>query len=124
MLKTQWKKQAKEILALAQENGVKSNFLFSTTFDRYMTQLELLERLKDRLKDEDLIIEKEYLKGSRNSYANPALSEFNKTTDSANKSASTLIRIINSFITGDDSTEEDPLIKILNGNSEEDDDSL
>ena len=74
-----------------------------------MTQLELLERLKE----EDLIIEKEYLKGSRNSYANPALSEFNKTTDSANKSASTLIRIINSFITGDDSTEEDPLIKIL-----------
>ena len=57
MLKTQWKKQAKEILALAQENGVKSNFLFSTTFDRYMTQLELLERLKERLKDEDLIIE-------------------------------------------------------------------
>ena len=51
MLKTQWKKQAKEILALAQENGVKSNFLFSTTFDRYMTQLELLERLKERLKD-------------------------------------------------------------------------
>ena len=78
MLKTQWKKQAKEILALAQENGVKSNFLFSTTFDRYMTQLELLERLKERLKEEDLIILPGGLKGTENLYNNEKVLKYVK----------------------------------------------
>jgi tRNA(Phe) wybutosine-synthesizing methylase Tyw3 len=121
-MKADWKKQAKEILKMAKEAGVKSNFLFSTTFERYMTQLECLERLKERLDTEDLIIEKEeYSKNCKNSYANPALSEFNKTTDSANKSASTLIRIISTFIPGNDGLEEDPLAKILNGESDDED---
>lgn len=123
-MKSEWKKQAKEILKMAEEAGVKSNFLFSTTFERYMTQLDCLERLKKRLDTEDLIIEREDYsnKSTKGSYANPALSEFNKTTDSANKSASALIRIISTFIPSNEGIEEDPLVKILNGDVEDEDD--
>ena len=34
-----WDEQAKAILKLVEESGIKSNFFFSTIFDRYMTQL-------------------------------------------------------------------------------------
>ena len=122
MISAELKKQAKDILKFAKEAGVKSNFFFSTTFDRYMCQLECLDRLKERIKNEDLIIEKEYVKGSKNTYANPVLSEFNKTTDSANKSVFALIRVINAFINKNDEEVEDPLIKILNGGNDEEDD--
>jgi len=114
-----WDEQAKAILKLAEESGIKSNFFFSTTFDRYMTQLSCLDRLKERLKNEDIITYKQYVKGVRNVYPNPVLSEFNKTSDSANKTASTLIRIINTFVKKDECDEIDPLIKILNGSNEE-----
>jgi hypothetical protein len=38
--------QAKEIKKLAEESGVQSNFLFITTFERYLVQLGILEQLE------------------------------------------------------------------------------
>lgn len=111
--------QAKEILKIAEESGVQSNYFFLTTFKRYQVQLSMLFKLEEVLKDEDILIKKEYVKGRKNLYSNPAVAEYNRTTDSANKTVSTLMKIIKSFNVSDTSEEEDPLLKAINGDDED-----
>ena len=113
--------QAKEIIRIAEEAGVQSNFFFLTTFKRYQEQLSILARLEKHLDEDDILVKKEYVKGRGNLYANPAVAEYNKTTDSANKTVATLMKILKNFNvpandTGDD---VDPLLRILNGDVDE-----
>lgn len=108
--------QAQEIIRIAEESGVQSNFFFLTTFKRYQVQLNILYELEKVLKEEGMLVSKEYVKGRKNLYANPAVAEYNRTTDSANKTVSTLMRIIRSFNVEESMEEdEDPLMKIING---------
>lgn len=110
------REQAQEIMRIAEESGVQGNFFFVTTFDRYITQLETLKKLKASLTDEDILVTKEYVKGRKNLYPNPAIKEYNSTTDSANKTVSTLMKILKNFASDDgDKIEEDPLMQIING---------
>ena len=107
--------QANEIIRIAEESGVQSNFFFMTTFKRYQVQLHILSELEKSMNAESMLVSKEYVKGRKNLYANPAIGEYNRTTDSANKTVATLMRIIKSFATEDESTDEDPLMKVING---------
>ena len=111
--------QAKQIMKMAEESGVQSNFLFVTTFDRYLTQLNMLKQYKQIMKDEGMIVNKEYVKGRVNMYSSPAATEYNRTTDSANKTAATLMRILKTFNVADGDQNEDPLMRIINGGDEE-----
>ena len=114
------KKQADEIMRLAEQSGVQANFFFVTTFNRYLTQLEILDNLADSLKDEGLTVKKEYIKGKKNLYSNPALSSYIKATDSANKTVATLMRILKSFGADAKAEEIDPLMDIINGGDMDD----
>lgn len=114
------KKQAEEIKKIAEESGVQSNFLFITTFERYQVQLGILEQLQDAIEEQGLLVTKEYVKGRKNVYSSPAVNEFNKTTDSANKTVACLLKIIRNFNVNDKADEEDPLLSILNGSDEND----
>lgn len=107
--------QAEKILEIAKESGVQSNFFFRTTFERYITQLNALKKLKKTIDKEGTLVTKEYVKGRGNLYVNPALSEYNRTSDSANKTVSTLMKIIKQFNVNEDDEEEDPLMKIIRG---------
>ena len=108
--------QAKEIIKIAEESGVQSNFFFITTFKRYQVQLNILTELEQAIKSEGTLVSKEYVKGRKNIYSNPAIQDYNRTTDSANKTVSTLMRILRNFgVSDSDSEEEDPLMKIING---------
>ena len=107
--------QANEIIRIAEEAGVQTNFFFLTTFKRYQVQLNILADLEKTIKSEGTLVTKEYVKGRQNLYTSPAVTEFNRTTDSANKTVSTLIRIINGFRQEDEERDEDPLLKIING---------
>ena len=111
--------KAEEIMALAEENGVDDNFLFVTTFDRYLTQLTILAELKKKIDEEGVLAEKEYVKGTKNMYAHPAVAEYNKTTDSSNKTVSTLMRIIRGFGSSSKKAVADPLADIMNGADDE-----
>lgn len=113
--------QANEIIRIAEEAGVQTNFFFLTTFKRYQVQLNILADLEKTIKSEGTLVTKEYVKGRQNLYTSPAVTEFNRTTDSANKTVSTLIRIINGFKQDDEEREEDPLLKIINGEVGDDD---
>lgn len=107
--------QAREILRIAEDSGVQSNFFFVTTFKRYQVQLNILTELEKAIKDEGTLVSKEYVKGRKNIYSNPAIQDYNRTTDSANKTVSTLMRILRNFGVSDSDSEEDPLMKIING---------
>ena len=109
------KEQAKEIKRLAEESGLQSNYFFITTFERYEYQLQILDDLKKAINDEGMLVSKEYVKGRKNLYTNPAVSDFNRTTDSANKTVATLLRILKSFDGNEVHEETDPLLDIING---------
>lgn len=120
MQKKDLKAQASEILKLAEESGLQSNFFFVTTFERYQVQLEILDNLKKAIGDEGMLVTKEYVKGRANLYTNPAVSDFNRTTDSANKTVATLLRILKSFEAESSREESDPLMDIINGGDMDD----
>lgn len=117
--------QAQEILKIAEETGVQTNFFFVTTFKRYQVQIGILNELEKSLKENGMLVKKEYVKGRKNLYSNPAVSEYNKTTDSANRTVTTLMRIIQGFGKQDaerDGGEVDPLLALINGETEDDED--
>ena len=112
--------QAREIIRIAEESGVQSNFFFLTTFKRYQVQLNILTELEKAIKEEGTLVSKEYVKGRKNIYSNPAIQDYNRTTDSANKTVSTLMRILRNFgVSDSDSEEVDPLMKIINGGDDD-----
>lgn len=110
--------QAQEILKIAEESGVQSNFFFITTFKRYQVQLSILYDLEKSLKDEGMLVQKEYVKGRKNLYSNPALKDYNTTTDSANRTVATLMKIIKNYNVNDTTVEEDPLLSAINGSDD------
>lgn len=118
MKKKDLEQQAKEIIKLAEETGIQSNYFFVTTFDRYQTQLKILDELKKAIEDDGLLVTKEYVKGRKNVYSHPAISDYNRTTDSANKTVATLMKIIKNFGNESDKAERDPLMEMINGGGE------
>lgn len=120
MAKLTLNEQAQEIIRIAEESGVQSNFFFITTFKRYQVQLNMLTELEKKMKDDGMLVTKEYVKGRKNLYSNPALREYNTTTDSANRTVSTLMKIIKNYNVddGEEEVEEDPLLKAINGSDD------
>lgn len=111
--------QADEILRMAESSGLQENYFFKTTFDRYLTQLDILAKLKVTIDSSEALVEKEYVKGRACVVVNPAITEFNRTTDSANKTVQTLIKILKGFKASESSNEQDALLSIINGGDED-----
>ena len=110
--------QAQEIIRIAEESGVQSNFFFVTTFKRYQVQLNNLTRVEKELqKDTRATVGKEYVKGRENMMINPLIAQYDKGTDSANKTVATLLRIIRNFGVRDEgeNKEKDDLMAAING---------
>ena len=120
MPKQSLNEQAKEILRIAEEAGVQSNFFFLTTFKRYQVQLNILNELEENMKEDGVLVTKEYVKGRKNLYSHPAVAEYNRTTDSANKTVSTLMKIIKSFNAEEASeVDADTLMMRINGDDDD-----
>lgn len=112
--------QAQEIIRIAEANGVQTNFFFVTTFKRYQVQINILNELEKKIKEDGALVTKEYVKGRQNLYTHPAISDYNRTTDSANKTVTTLIKIIKGFKDESGSEDVDPLLNIINGGESND----
>lgn len=121
MAKTNLNEQAQEIMRIAEESGVQGNFFFLTTFKRYQVQLNMLNELEKTMKQDGMLVTKEYVKGRKNVYSSPAVKDYNTTTDSANRTVSTLMKIIRNWNVNDDDDENDadPLMKAINGSDED-----
>ena len=102
-------------MQIAERYGVEQNFFFLTTFKRYQVQLKILNDLEKTIKQDGILVTKEYVKGRKNVYSYPAISDYNRTTDSANKTIVTLMKIITTLRDKQDDNETDPLLEILSG---------
>ena len=113
--------QADEILKIAEGYNVDKNFFFITAFRRYMVQIKILSELEGKIKEDGVLVTKEYVKGRQNVYSHPAIQDFNRTTDSANKTVATLMKIIKNFNsdTNEGDEEEDALLKAINGSDDD-----
>ena len=115
MNKMSLNEQAQEILRIAEQHGVEQNFFFLTTFKRYQVQIQILNDLEKTIKEDGTLVTKEYVKGRKNVYSHPAIADYNRTTDSANKTVSTLMKIIISLRKDDVTEDDDPLLQIIAG---------
>lgn len=86
--------QADALLDQAQKRGVSSNFFFVTTFKRYQVQMQILDDLEKAIAEDGMTVTKEYVKGRRNVYTNPAINEYSRTASAANQTVLTLMKII------------------------------
>lgn len=116
---TDLKQQAEQIKNMAEAQGLEDNFFFITTFERYLVQIDILEELKAEIEEEGTTVSKEYVKGRKNLYTNPAINAYNRTTDSANKTVTTLLKILNGGSVGKKKEEVDPLLELINGGEED-----
>lgn len=66
-----------------------------------------------------MLVSKEYIKGKKNLYSNPAVAEYNRTTDSSNKTVITLIKIIKNLNVSESADGLDPLLEMINGENNE-----
>ena len=119
MAKLSLNEQAVEILKIAEESGVSNNFFFVTTFKRYQVQLTMLNELEKNMKEDGMLVTKEYVKGRKNVYSSPAVKDYNATTDSANRTVATLMKIIKGFDNTGNDKEDDPLMMMINGGDNE-----
>lgn len=79
---------------LAKQYGCEDNPLFLTTLDQYIVQQRVIESIKQTLDESEVAVSKEYVKGRENIYAHPLIKELPKHSDSANKTADMLLKII------------------------------
>ena len=76
MNKMSLNEQAQEILRIAEQHGVQQNFFFLTTLKRYQVQLQILNDLEKTIKEDGTLETKEYVKGRKNVYSHPAISDY------------------------------------------------
>lgn len=111
--------QAEEILRIAAEHGVEQNFFFLTTFKRYQMQIKILNDLEQVIRAEGNMVTKEYVKGRKNVYTHPAITEYNKTSTAANQTVQTLMKIVLSMRSDNDASKDsstgDALLYFLRG---------
>lgn len=115
--------KADEIVAMAEDAGVQENYFFVTTFKRYQVQIGILSQLEESMAKDGMLVSKEYVKGRKNLYSNPAVNAYNRTADSANKTVQTLMKIVKEF--GGDKDKDkvkDPLLELINGETEDNED--
>ncbi len=111
--------QERSILQKAEENGLECDYLFATSFARYKRQIRTLVALDavvgEAIDNGDVLVSKEYVKGKGNLQIHPAIAQFDRTTDSANKTVATLLKIFKTWGVNDAEDEIDPLMDIING---------
>lgn len=73
--------------------GLGEDLLFQSTLERYEKQIDLLAALKAELDTSPATVQREYVKGSPSTYANPLIGEFNKAANAANQTCGLLAKL-------------------------------
>ena len=110
---------ADAVIKLAEEYGLEDNEFFTTTLKRYQVQIRTLDELEQAISEAGALVTKEYVKGRENIYTHPAINAYNNTTNSANRTVETLIKIVKSLREDKVKKKVDPLMEILNGGDED-----
>lgn len=93
-IKVNLNEQAAQILEKAKTRGVEHSYMFITTFARYQEHINHLKELEAAIKANTMMVEKEYVKGRKNLYVNPAVAAYNQTARAADTTAQLLLKYI------------------------------
>ncbi len=94
VVKVDLNEQARQILEKASAKGVEHSFMFITAFSRYNELIKHLTELQKAIAEEGTLVTKEYVKGRKNLYVNPAVNAYNATAAAADRTAQLLLRCI------------------------------
>lgn len=110
-------KRAESIRLEAEASGLDEDMSFSTTYDRYLKQLKILKALGEKvdeiIDEDDILLQREYIKGQENTIVHPAIREYNNTAAGANRTLQTLRKIMHER--KESGAAKDPLLEIING---------
>lgn len=101
-----------ELMALADRYQVADNAMFVSAANQYALQQEVIQSIRDSIASENMTVEKTYLSGNPNLYANPLIKELPKHSDSANKTLAMMLDIIVKL--GKERADETRLERFLN----------
>lgn len=91
-------KNLNSLRKMAKDYGVEKNAMVKAHLELYAFQLDTIENMKQELAETDgLMTSKEYVKGRENVYVHPILKELPKHTDAANKTAQTIMNLIETY---------------------------
>ena len=65
-------------------------------------QINILTELENTIKTNDALVTKEYVKGRKNVYTHPAITEYNRISTGANQTVITLMKIITTLRENDE----------------------
>lgn len=83
------------LMQMAETYGVAQNPLFMTAAHQYQVQQTVIDKIRRELSAEKtLCVEKEYVKNRENTYVHPLIKELPKHSESANRTAQTMLAII------------------------------
>ena len=99
-----------KLLGEASKVGLTDNYNFMTTFDRYCKQVELIGKLAEVIEADGELVTKEYVKGRENVYIHPAIKELNNTSNAANNTVGTLLKILATVKVKEDQDELDKFL--------------
>ena len=74
-----------------------TNFFYRTTLDRYVDQLDLLEKARESIEKDGLTINQITPRGAEREIPNPAVQTYNQTASAANSTVQTLLRIVQTY---------------------------
>ena len=83
-----------EIMKLAKDYGVDTNAIFVSAAERYSVQVEMIEKMRQQIEKDGLMIEHTNVKGDVNSDVNPLTVQLPKFIDVANKTLALMLDII------------------------------
>lgn len=86
-----------EIEQAAKAANCDTNFLYRSTLDRYVTQLDLLAKAQEDMNQRGLTVVKVTPRGAEVEIANPSIQVYNQTASAANSTVSTLLRVVQTF---------------------------
>lgn len=83
-----------DLLKMAKTYGVDKNALFVSAAKQYELQQQVLDMIRTALADSEMTTTKEYVKGRENVCVHPLIAQLPKHVDSANKTLTTMLDII------------------------------
>lgn len=88
-----YKENRKKVFEAVQNLSAGDRMLFEELFDVFETHVGICRQLKEEMKDDGVIIEKEYVKGRPTIVAHPAISNYNASSKALTSTVAQLSRL-------------------------------
>lgn len=84
----------KELIRMAEAYGVESNPLFTSAAERYVAMTETIAMLREDINERGVSVSHVNVKGEENIDVNPLVPQLPKYVDTANKTLSAMLEVI------------------------------